>query len=139
MEAKEKLRRRAHCICRRQLRHEHWDNCKIKYSHPHAYGLCFEMLARGYDSAQIQSVYRAQLQKWHGIANDRRANFTPSGLISDARKALLAHKPQFDRKAYKQTRKANSIEQDQYSHASEALFQRFLNTNASSGKSSKDL
>lgn len=128
MEAKEKLRRRAHYISRHDLQDEHWDNCKIKYSHPHAYGLCFEMLVKGYDHSQIHSEYRAQLQKWHGLANDRRAKFEPSGLIADARKALLARKPKFDRERYQRTREAERLEQERLVQESEKFFREaFLN------------
>jgi hypothetical protein len=94
METNEGLRRFAYFYSRHQLREEHYEGCKITYSLPHAYAFVFEFLQRGYSIIQIHRVYLEMLRKWHAIAVDGgKKELLPSGLISEARKELLKHKP----------------------------------------------
>jgi hypothetical protein len=94
MKASESLRRFAHFYSRRQLQEEHYEGCRVTYSHPHAYAFVFEFLQRGYSIGQIHSIYMEMLRKWHAIAVDyEKKELQPSGLISEARKELLKRKP----------------------------------------------
>jgi hypothetical protein len=72
----------------RQLAAEHWDNCKVEYSMPHAYGLALRAARLGLDVSDLRRAYAAALLTAHGLATDRGAVWVPSGMVARLRAVL---------------------------------------------------
>jgi len=87
------LRRKAFAMLRR-LANEHWDNCKVTFSHRTGFRYALDALAVGHEEERILDCYSRALFVCHGLATDIAASsgeivyFNPSSTVTKARRFL---------------------------------------------------
>lgn len=87
------LRRKAFAMLRR-LANEHWDNCKVTFSHRTGFRYVLDALVVGHEEERILDCYGRALFVCHGLATDIAAHtgeivyFNPSSTVTKARRLL---------------------------------------------------